>query len=628
MTPDVIQFSCPACQSVLTVPLHLAGVTGPCPKCGHTVTSPAASTAPLAPPAHAAPAATPPPPAPVPAPAPAAPPSYPPAPTNNLPTFPPAPAWAAGLGASPTQASAPATSPTAASEPSSGLNLPPRKPQAPSLLDAQLGSTAPNPAISPSAGQSLPSLGGGDPTPPSLPPMGGLLNQSFPTSPSSAPPQEPAAPGDPAPSGSLLSNVLPTRRTEPLRPTDQQTETASKTNSASNRTRPALPPFPNRPSKGSSLVRFFIALVLLLSALALIGYFFAEPIKELYQTHIAPRLAETQNEDPNATELGIANPLDTPPPPPSDPIPLAAEQTAPPSDLNPAPAPMAADPAPAPPEVIQKAQPASTSSDTTLPKIEPLKPDGLMEVPQTTKTKEDPTEINLAPSPNFATVIPDPAKPAVDALIAFLAADTLDEKRKFILGADDPQVAKLIERYYSTHQPKPIPVTTIGFIRHDPNPEVGGGMQSVFMVASPDWQYPIPVMLQETKSGIKLDWIAFTEFKDDWLLKFVETFRPDPARFHVSIRRGHYFDRDVPDLDKKLCFFIQPPQEHFEVAVFVPKGTPLADMLARELSWGTQNAYVLAEIQWRKADQFKWVELTAVPQLNWHITIEPPPERK
>jgi len=263
-----------------------------------------------------------------------------------------------------------------------------------------------------------------------------------------------------------------------------------------------------------------------------------------------------------------------------------------------------------------------------MPKIEPLKPDAFMEVPQAPAGQEDPDDLNLSPPPSFATVIPDEAKPAADALVAFLMADTLEEKRKYILGAEDPQVANLINRYYGANSPTPIPVTTIGFIRHDPNPEVGGGMQSVFMVASPDWKYPIPVMLQETKSGIKLDWIAFTEFKDDWLFKFVETFRSDPARFHVSIRRGHYFDRDVPDLENKHCFFIQPPQEHFEVAVFVPKNTPLADMLGRELSWGTQNAYVLAEIQWRDDGQFKWVELTAVPQLNWHITIEPPPVAK
>ena len=42
MNPDVLQFQCSACQSVLTVPSHMAGVTGPCPICGQTITSPSA----------------------------------------------------------------------------------------------------------------------------------------------------------------------------------------------------------------------------------------------------------------------------------------------------------------------------------------------------------------------------------------------------------------------------------------------------------------------------------------------------------------------------------------------------------------------------------------------------------
>jgi hypothetical protein len=147
-------------------------------------------------------------------------------------------------------------------------------------------------------------------------------------------------------------------------------------------------------------------------------------------------------------------------------------------------------------------------------------------------------------------------------------------------------------------------------------------MQTVFMVASPDWKLPIPVMIQETKSGLKLDWIAFVEFKDNWLFKFVQAYHPTPGRFHVSVKRSHYFERDVPDLENKDCFLIQPPQEDFEVAVFVDKKSPLAEMLRRELTWSTQYAYVLAEIQWREDGTNQWVELTDVPQLNWYISTD------
>ena len=36
-----IKFTCPNCESTLRVPSHLAGVSGPCPKCGNTITAPA-----------------------------------------------------------------------------------------------------------------------------------------------------------------------------------------------------------------------------------------------------------------------------------------------------------------------------------------------------------------------------------------------------------------------------------------------------------------------------------------------------------------------------------------------------------------------------------------------------------
>jgi hypothetical protein len=45
-------------------------------------------------------------------------------------------------------------------------------------------------------------------------------------------------------------------------------------------------------------------------------------------------------------------------------------------------------------------------------------------------------------------------------------------------------------------------------------------------------------------------------------------------------------------------------------------------MLRRELTWSTQYAYVLAEIQWREDGTNQWVELTDVPQLNWYISTD------
>lgn len=60
MNPDTIQFQCGFCHTNLTVPAQMAGVTGPCPSCGQTVTSPAPADVPVT---HWTPAAQPPAPA-------------------------------------------------------------------------------------------------------------------------------------------------------------------------------------------------------------------------------------------------------------------------------------------------------------------------------------------------------------------------------------------------------------------------------------------------------------------------------------------------------------------------------------------------------------------------------------
>ena len=48
MNPDMLQFQCGFCHTILTVPAQMAGVSGPCPSCGQTVTSP--TPAPAVPP--------------------------------------------------------------------------------------------------------------------------------------------------------------------------------------------------------------------------------------------------------------------------------------------------------------------------------------------------------------------------------------------------------------------------------------------------------------------------------------------------------------------------------------------------------------------------------------------------
>ena len=238
--------------------------------------------------------------------------------------------------------------------------------------------------------------------------------------------------------------------------------------------------------------------------------------------------------------------------------------------------------------------------------------------PPSTKASDEPQEANIQTSPE--------GKKAAETLKTFFAAKNLDERLPLTLGADS--MKSLMERYYAKKDAGPIAVDEIKLLRHDPNPATGGGAHCVFTVASKQWDYPIPVMLQEEGGTYKVDWLAFVEFRDNLLFEFLSAYQDVPARFHVGIRRTHYFEEDVPDLDQKDCFEIQPPVPTYVGYVFVPKGTPLAADLGTRIGWETMTAYVIVELRWKREGDRKWVELTAVPQLNWYSFPQATPTAK
>lgn len=208
------------------------------------------------------------------------------------------------------------------------------------------------------------------------------------------------------------------------------------------------------------------------------------------------------------------------------------------------------------------------------------------------------------------------AMPAAEALRAFLGAWDVQERLQHTLGAE--AMAPLMERYYSRAADGPVIVDTVSFVRYDPEPQVGAGAHAVFGLGSQTWEYPIPVMLEESKDGWKVDWLAFVEFKDRLLEKFLDKYQEGPARFHVGISRTHFFDDTVPNADSRDAFRVGPaPPNPFLHTIFLSKDTPLAARLKKDISWGAQ-VWAIVELQWRRMGNDKWVELVAVPQLNWY----------
>lgn len=212
---------------------------------------------------------------------------------------------------------------------------------------------------------------------------------------------------------------------------------------------------------------------------------------------------------------------------------------------------------------------------------------------------------------------------ALDALRKFFQAKTWQERLPFVQTAD--AMRPIMEQYHAANPDGALNPSHIQLIRHDKAPETGPP-HCVFQVSGGGLKQPLPIMVEITEDGWKVDWLTFTEFKDELLQKFLESPQPGPARFHVLMRRAHYFDDDVPALDKKICFQVMPPMPGFNGDVFAQKGTSLARELDKHLGWDVSQAAAVVELQWRKEDRHQWVELTSLVQLNWRNAEPPAPK--
>ncbi len=214
--------------------------------------------------------------------------------------------------------------------------------------------------------------------------------------------------------------------------------------------------------------------------------------------------------------------------------------------------------------------------------------------------------------------VPDEARPALDGLLRFLAAKSWDERLNYSMLPE--QVAEKGRAYYAATKDGPIQVDEIHYLRHENNPQVGRGMHAVFVLFHRNWDFEIPVMVEVENGTARVDWVTFVEFKDDMLSKFMA----DPTmegrwRFHVALTRAHYFDDDVPDRKNKDAFEVAPPMPTGKrMFAFTDSKSQLARKLATTITWDKMITWAIVELEWRKDDGKSWVELTAVPQLNWY----------
>ena len=232
-----------------------------------------------------------------------------------------------------------------------------------------------------------------------------------------------------------------------------------------------------------------------------------------------------------------------------------------------------------------------------------------------TSTNTSPVEAaSSAPQKITESKSPPEAAPSVKALKAFLTANTWTERLRWCQKPDS--IRPLMQKYYQKHKEGPINVSRIDFLNHFPEKN-GVPEYTMFEVTGPEFANPILVLIdQPPKKNAQVDWETFTEFRDQTLFQFLNNDSATPSKFRVMMHRKHYFDKDVPELDKLEGFEIFQPNTDYTGAVFSVKGSDVTKQILSQLQWGNDLAVIL-ELAWKKRDDKHWVEIKSVPRYGW-----------
>ncbi|WP_198141283.1 hypothetical protein [Verrucomicrobium spinosum] len=210
--------------------------------------------------------------------------------------------------------------------------------------------------------------------------------------------------------------------------------------------------------------------------------------------------------------------------------------------------------------------------------------------------------------------LPKEAQTAVDVLKKFLEAPTWRDRLTLVQKADTLRAA--LDKNPEQFADGPIRVGQIDFVDRYVNKN-GVPPYCMFELSGGSLEHPVLTLVeQSTKTGIRVDWEAFMDFKEDLMLKFLETKGAPNAKFRVMLRRKHYFDKDVPEVTSKDAFEVKQPHGHFQGHIFVPKKSALAQQLANQLGWG-MDMPVIAELGWKTDGKNHWVEMTAITSYGW-----------
>ena len=246
-----------------------------------------------------------------------------------------------------------------------------------------------------------------------------------------------------------------------------------------------------------------------------------------------------------------------------------------------------------------------------------LGPDPFASPFETPEPKVEPNEAQLEEPPQpiqftakeLQEIVKDPRR----TLEAFLLSGTVDDLLNFV--TDREEVEAEIRAYYPGGNRTPIATREIVF-------EGSGLIPETTLSACMYWvtsqRRKIPVSVEETEAGYRVDWAAFTQFHDAKFEKFMRDPESPPGGFYVQMRRGHFFGNTVEDSDDLQVFRVQSPiAPNPDAFVFLRKSNPEASAILERYRWDS-NYRPVVELKWVTPDGGEpRIELQRIIRHTW-----------
>ncbi len=174
--------------------------------------------------------------------------------------------------------------------------------------------------------------------------------------------------------------------------------------------------------------------------------------------------------------------------------------------------------------------------------------------------------------------------------------------------------------YSETHPPAPFAVQEITFLTEGEVPDSSRKFH-LYNVLLKDREAPIPMAVEETRDGYRVDWSAFVESYSHRLRAFFNAPSESPGRFRVMLRRAHYFGPAVPGQDSvRVAYTVEPPMRDETFYVWVDKESLVYQekLATGERSGWDAESYVIVELLWQGDDrQGRWVGLQSITSDSW-----------